>query len=58
MTLVERSIEINGWTTSRKTALLSGFAFQARAVQRNQLGRPGRPAVTRPGTVQRTSPTH
>jgi class 3 adenylate cyclase len=29
MALVERFIEINGWTTSRKTALLSGLAFLA-----------------------------
>jgi adenylate cyclase len=27
MTLVERFIEINGWSTSRKTALLSGLTF-------------------------------
>lgn len=27
MTLVERFIEINGWSTSRKTALLAGLGF-------------------------------
>lgn len=30
MTLVERFIEINGWSASRKTALLKGVHYQVR----------------------------